>query len=458
MLGGKGCTVTKEAIDTAMPKKQKTKKPAKSKRLDGSTRIAGMGDAFDFTNGRRGCLTLWDNLSKQEQFDLINITSAYIFREFGDFPKNQKLKSIDLNEIKVCQVAFLQAMSPIPHDACQEARDQRGQVELPPDPTVSSIMVFNALQSRLLLWNACDSMRTNFFLLFLFLLWNCTWHFAWILIPTSGFIALSKMKECVAMREWYTLACNRFFLVDMFPRRQMPDYERIEFYSICYIGSMLYMTLYDGIAGIVLVSMEYIIPLVLLTLEKNSGWHDRKSFRSLRWCLAIINHAVLLICSWSSWVALGLCMVVFVPEISMLVLSLCFYGTGLIMTGFIHKCIPLQKQQAARAWMLINLYKTLCGFAFLCTLVIWKTWAWTFPYGTAVRFGLTLFTLQLLPNFVLQLALIYAEIGIGLFIVYFEKALVFMSIPQRMQTWSGYLSPVFSSQYYQKAIEVINKL
>ena len=81
-------------------------------KVDGTTRIAGLGDVFDFTRGQPSCITTWDSLTKQEQYDLINLDKEDIKMamnsELGDRVK--LVKQPQPEEVRIYQAAFLQAM------------------------------------------------------------------------------------------------------------------------------------------------------------------------------------------------------------------------------------------------------------------------------------------------------------------------------------------------------------
>ena len=56
------------------------------------------------------------------------------------------VKTPDEEELRIYQAAFIQAMAPI-----YMVEDDRGKVELPPDPSVNNIFIFGAFADRLVL-------------------------------------------------------------------------------------------------------------------------------------------------------------------------------------------------------------------------------------------------------------------------------------------------------------------
>ena len=148
----KNANKSKTAKSTKEERRDKNRGRGAGPKLDGTTRIAGLGDFYDFTRGKRSCVSTWDSLSKQEQYDLINISKDDIKRaiemEVGNSIK--MVKTPDEEELRIYQAAFIQAMAPI-----YMVEDDRGKVELPPDPSVNNIFIFGAFADRLVLWDTC---------------------------------------------------------------------------------------------------------------------------------------------------------------------------------------------------------------------------------------------------------------------------------------------------------------
>ena len=182
-------------------RKEKSGRPAGPK-VDGTTRIAGLGDFFDFTRGQPSCITTWDNLTKQEQYDLINLDKEDIKMamnsELGD--RFKLVKQPQPEEVRIYQAAFLQAM--YTNQAFHE--EDRGKIELPPDPSINNIFIFGAFADRLLLWDACRTTRRTTFWLILFLVFSlCPIIVSSLFMVLMNCIIHSNLAEFIALRNWY---------------------------------------------------------------------------------------------------------------------------------------------------------------------------------------------------------------------------------------------------------------
>lgn len=419
---------SKTAKSMKEERRDKNRGRAAGPKLDGTTRIAGLGDFYDFTRGNESCISMWDSLTKQEQYDLINISNDDIKRaiqvEVGNSIK--MVKTPDAEELRIYQAAFLQAMAPVYYNS-----EDRGKVELPPDPSVNNIFIFGAFADRLILWDTCRNASFTFFYTLLFLIFNMT-HIAisCVIIPCLLYIAFSTLDECQALRKWYTDKCNELCIYKL-NNDEFPVSWKIELNVNSIVATFLIMLKfkYGFYYTMSFCCAQTFAPYGLLLLSSS----DPKSFKTLRIVFAIINHGILAIYSFNETVTLCFTVYIFFPTLSFIGFRLYLGGVGVAIAyflKFLNMIIPTKWSLGFLQWLTkekaYNTYYCISLLHIVLFFLYWQIWSWPYlPFGTLLRSFLLMISLNSIPlSPLLTIAITYLTAAIITIATYFEKHVI----------------------------------
>ena len=417
-------------------RKENSGRPAGPK-VDGTTRITGLGDVFDFTRGQPSCITTWDNLTKQEQYDLINLDKEDIKMamnsELGDRVK--LVKQPQPEEVRIYQAAFLQAM--YTNQAFHE--DDRGKIELPPDPSINNIFIFGALADRLLLWDSCRTTRRTTFWLVLFLVFSlCPIIVSSLFMILLNYIIHSNLAEFRALRNWYAKKCNEMCL-QKFSREQIPVAWKIHWNMKSIVAAFVVMLKVQGGAA----CLVQVLLLFFLLSASSFSSGESKQLKTICKGLSMVNFGVLLLLSWSNTITLVFAIYVFFPTISVIVFRLYASCVAMLVSyliKFLYAIAPKRCETIAQ-WIQKknsrNIYYSLGILHVVLLIVYWKVWYWSYlPFGTLMRSFLIMVSFSSIPfTELIIIALVYMTWGADKVAKYFESYVVlYFSLHTRGKT------------------------
>ena len=423
----KNANKSKTSKSTKEQRRDKNRGRGAGPKLDGTTRIAGLGDFYDFTRGKRSCVSTWDSLSKQEQYDLINISKDDIKRaiemEVGNSIK--MVKTPDEEELRIYQAAFIQAMAPI-----YMVEDDRGKVELPPDPSVNNIFIFGAFADRLVLWDTCRTASYTLFYMLLFLIFYMT-HIAVsvVLIPCLIYISISDLNECVMFRKWYVRKCNDLCIHKFSSNYPVSWKVEANINSIVATFVIMLKFQYGIYYTMSFCCLQTFAPFGLLLLSSS----DPKSFKTLRIVFAIVNHGILALYSWNETITLIFTVYIFFPTLSLIGFRLYFGVVGVVISYFLRfmgMIIPNKWSNSFLKWIekenSYNVYYAISFLQLTLILLYRQIWSWSYlPFGTLCRSFLLMISLNSVPwPILLSFGLAHFSIAATYVHSYFEKYIV----------------------------------
>ena len=424
--------------------------------------------AFDFTDGDKHLIDLWDRQPKEDQLALLAVNRSHLLSllneslHLSNYDEN-KFPKPPRKDVAMYQAVFLRSLSktirPPKDQPCQvqlhslsseELNGQygirgaynnellrwhiqleisgknlhvkdinfnvidypnqhRGITVLPSEPTILNVIVFEILKDRLQQLLIIEKSVTSIWILVFYLIIMYASNNIGFVIVVSLiylFITFQNSIECNALRTRFISITQHTLCQDR------SSIDHMSWKSNSYLAAFLLILMVRSSSTLFVVVYQIVVPYMMFSLEKCGTKDDQKCFNRMRVAFSWFNKLILLYYAfYVNYLSLLIvCMCMF-PEISKIGFSILFFGIAWLMTNsrkLLSHFIPMVVVQNAALYKKQLFAIVTIMFSFL----MYATWNVTSFWIIPLRIVLVLIMLCIFPEYSIVVAG-YIVVGIS---------------------------------------------
>jgi hypothetical protein len=429
----------------------------------------GRPHMFDFTDGDKYLVQLWDKQTMEDQLGLLAVNRSHLLHLLQDSlglseHVKEKVPEPPREKVAIYQAVFLKSLSKNIHpskgapcrvqlhslsaahlngqyairgqyntdlqrwhvqleQSSQEfhIKDEnvrivdtpnphRGIALLPPSPTILNVIVFEILKDRLGQLLVIERSIISSWVLMLYLVYMYSPYQTWsIFCAMYLFITFQHSSECNSLRSWFAHTTQHTLCTDR------SSTEHMQWKSDSYLAAALLFLMVRSSSTLLVVIYQIVVPYIMYTLEKCGTKDDKKCFNRMRIGFSWLNKFILLWYAWSvSWFSLMTVCVVIFTEISKIAFSFVLFGVAWLMTNgrkMMRHCASVVDSGDTIVALVLK-FKLILFVAVLVLFLFltWTTWEVTSWWGVPLRIVSSLTMLILFPEYSVNGASVVAAV------------------------------------------------